>query len=151
MSAMVRVCSWVERWNVLFNESESGWTGHSVFQRMNIFAPLHKWKTFIICFIYCPSRSLSFWLEDTKRRPTISNCEITPVSFGSACLTLCVLYSYFWDMQLPNASMCLVVTLLRYQRHAQAVMFFAQRAIVLFGWNKNCTLSGVVCNSTFIC
>ena len=33
--------------------------------------------------------------------------------------------------------MYLAETLLHYQRHAHAVMFFAQRAIVFFGWNEN--------------
>ena len=87
-----------------------------------------------------------------RLRPTIFNCEITPVSFGSACWiqqsqwVLCTAILRHVNAQ----CMCLAVTLLRYQRHAHADVF-TQLAIVLFGWNEKCNMSDSACNSTFIC
>ena len=68
--------------------------------------------------------------KQTKRRPTIFKCEITPVSFWVGLLdstvTMCILDSYFEirrSRMLVFWLICLAVTLLRYQRHAHAVMF----------------------------
>ena len=50
MSAMVQIFSRGERWNVLFKKAKPSWIEHFIFHRMKIYVPLHKWKTFIICF-----------------------------------------------------------------------------------------------------
>jgi hypothetical protein len=132
---------------------------YSSFQRMQIFALLHEWKIFIIRFIQVDLCHFDWKIQlskQTKRRPTIFTCEITPVSLWvdllDSTVTMCVLYSYFETRRsrtLVILLICLAVTLLRYQRHAHAVMFLLsffvpsekyyctlQRAIVHFGWNE---------------
>ena len=76
-----------------------------------------------------------------------NDCEITAVSFGSACLTMCILYSCSEtrSCRVP----CSNTAALPKTRTRSDV--FAWRAIVLFGWNEKCMLSDVACNSTFIC
>ena len=145
---MVRICSWVERWNVLFNEAEPSWMEHSSFHQMNIFAPLYEWKTFIICFIIIQVDLCHFdWKiqlsKQTKRRPTIFNCR---------------------SRMLVMLLICLAVTLLRYQRHAHAVMFLLSFFVPSekfhctlaacngnFRMERKSTVSDSACIGTFIC
>ena len=107
MIAMVRICSWVGRWNVLFNEAEPNWMEHSCFQRMKIFALLlnEKDSLFVLYKIQVDLCHFDWRIQlskQTKRRPTIFNCEITPVLLGQPVgfnRTMCVLYSYFETRQ----------------------------------------------------
>ena len=86
---------------------------HSIFnQLMNTFAlnctneKHHKGRGAYLFYIHNIQVDLcnfDWTFEDTTfkinkalaYKSTISNCEITPFSFGSACLAMCVLYSYF--------------------------------------------------------
>ena len=70
MSAMVQIFSCGERWNVLFNKAKPSWLEHFIFHRMEIFVPLHEWKTFIICFIKVVQW---FIFLDKFRRKNIEN------------------------------------------------------------------------------
>ena len=95
MSAMVRIFSWGERWNVPFNEAKPSWMVHFIFHRMKIFVPLHEWENIhYLFYITCTKiqilnrKSIEKWFKPKQNNFQAARATLRGKYYADACVTL---------------------------------------------------------------